>query len=218
MSVFLFASLSHVLAQDTSWPPKEWRDSVHCERRHSGYVCLPSCKGNLIMKSGDTLKDRYMRIWANNTDVLDSLSTSVKVISNPNIKSINVNKSLFENSKIELIHIDKINTYEFWRPIKESGRIKIYDLVGPNTFTQLFGWRMILIVDKENPVYIYNANLFKSSQKSCRKKIIEFINKRYNQNFTTASFKIDMDMIDYILDKENKKSNTPLVNSYHNGL
>lgn len=102
--IALFLMLTHftILCQEIKWPPKEWRDSVHCEQRHPGYVCLPSCNGDLTFKSGDTIKNCYITIRGNNCDVLPYQNFEPQTISNFEISCINADVPQFDNEHTEL--------------------------------------------------------------------------------------------------------------------
>jgi hypothetical protein len=64
----------------------------------------------------------------------------------------------------------------------------------------------MFLVDGEHWINIYHgATGFWERKNISNKLILEFINKRYKLNLHQSDFKSGMDMIDFILDKENQK-------------
>jgi hypothetical protein len=193
-------------SQNIKWPPPEWRDSVHCEQYRRGYICVPSCNGNVILNNGDTIKNCFIRIWGDACDILANQKLEPKTIYGNNIKSIYAYVPLFGNDCTEIRHLPfTFDVDSFWRIVRKKDSIMICDLVGESTFTSFFGVKMVLIEGMGKPIKIYGVYFFsKPTPDSYNKKILKLINKRYSQSFTIEKFKDPIDMLDYILDQERR--------------
>jgi hypothetical protein len=93
------------------------------------------------------------------------------------------------------------NHRDLYRLVEQKGNIAIYDLP-PNDFKlYTFGAPMFFVIEGKLRVEIYGGLCLANKDEL----ILKFINKHYHQSFKESDFKTGMDMIEYILDKENEK-------------
>jgi len=181
------------------WPPKEWTDSVYYKRTRAGWISTRNFYGNILLKNGDSLSSCYIRPWFYDCDVLaDNKFQSIKIL-DTEIKYMRVPAPLFDKGYMEM---SSVYGSTLLRLIRQKGEARIYDY-SYDTNPSVFGSPMLLVVDKNKPLKIYGNSLW--PRKNTKNLILKFVNTRYHQSFKQNDFKTEMDMLDYILDRENEK-------------
>jgi hypothetical protein len=187
---------------------------------HSGYKILPYqfLNGYIVLVKGDTVRGyfsirsqysyttfNYCLFWGSQNPVPIKIATK-------DIKYIRADIESLGRHYAEII----VHKKGYWRVIKEKGGIIIYDgsagifsdkplyhIVNCSKYE--FNDNMFL-VDGEHWINIYhNAGGFWEGRNISNKLILEFINKRYKLNLNQSDFKSGMEMVDFILDRENQK-------------
>ena len=194
---FLFAFLTCTVfksfSQDSTWPPKEWKDSVYSIRTRGGWASTRNLFGDLVIKNGDTFRGCYFRPWAFDGYVLPPGQIHpVK---------IEYNKLIYFSAKNQ-VEFRPIYKDRLWRLIAQKGNISIYDL-SVNSNVNDFGTPMLL--KKGEKITKMYGSLTWPELTNKNQLILNFINSRYHKSFKPQDFKTGMGMIYYILEEENKK-------------
>jgi hypothetical protein len=215
----LFGSAIRSEGQGGNWPPGDWRDTVMMPR--SGpIVAHQSLRSQILFKNGDSaegmVRIRYDGSWGY---LLRNGEFQGKRFLVKNVRYIHAYVPSLGREYVDLLTFDiKHMRKRCWRLIKKRDSISIFDRStgiftdGPrhenNTWASQFNEHMVMMVGAI-PVTIYGR--FKSrsivgiiKKNQSESLIINFINNRYQQNFTIQDFKSSMDMIDYILDHEHQ--------------
>ncbi|HEY1871340.1 MAG TPA: hypothetical protein VGG71_09790 [Chitinophagaceae bacterium] len=220
-------SLTHLLvgAQNNVWPPKVWSDTAAAVGTNPHFAAHQSLKASVLLKNGDSLSG-YISLDPTSCLLLQTGKFDAKWISSKEIKYIIADVSSFGNAPTELYTLNISNPKNaFWRLIKKQGSVEIYDQsIGifsndPEKLRVVNGWAnnfneyMYLLIDG-NPTRIYSkfswsSGTFYRVKNKSSELLLKFINKRYHQDFKEGDFKTGLDMVDFILYKENnlEKSN-----------
>ena len=203
MSSFLLFCLilntSNGVAQDINWPPKEWKDSVYVRYFKGSKFIDRNFYGKIVLTNGDTLRG-IIRVTGLGCMFLESGKFESMLITVNDINYIlgyNV-VSLGQNFYM-LKKLPKRR--DLYRLVAQKGNVAIYDLQPDDFKLNNLGAPMLLVTPKRSIRKIYGGFWFANKHKL----ILKFINKRFHQSFKESDFKTEMDMIDYILDEENKR-------------
>lgn len=192
---------------------KKWPDYKHLRRIGDGtvyYLSAPVREGYIFTKNKDTLKG-YIKIFNynklhshllyfpllpfNKTKATDIIDVKLEDIDFIRVKRPNSNDS-------EDYGLVDSNT---WLLIGRKNQIKIYYQQWWNTDVDgiLFIWIEMILVSEKERTEIPTRALIGSHPRWYY--LLQFINKRYGQDFKQEDFKDEKAMIGYILDKENQK-------------
>jgi hypothetical protein len=210
---------TNVRAQDKRWPPANWSDTtVHDPGMHKVYT--QSLKGFAVLNNGGKITG-YMSLSPSSSLMLISGKYEATVVPSKNIKYIKADISTLGRNFTELYTLNiKQPSNSFWRLIERKGNVSIYDWSRgiftddqdkirreSNISANEFNENMVLIkAPNGEPIRIYGKFSWISpmlqNKNPSKELILKFINSRYHQTFKGNDFKADMDLIDYILDKE----------------
>ena len=196
----IFVSL-HIFGQEKEWPPREWKDSFYTV--HAKYPITHTTRnfyGLIVLKNGDTLKG-YIRPWIDYCEFLEYNKFTPITIYNDRINYIQGNLPNITGNFIIAKNLNR--TKWLWRLLKQENNVLIYDSFDYTHLSSL-GIPMFLSVN-DSLIRISGISSMLYSDKN--KLILNFINKRYNKSFQESDFKTPMEMINYILDKENERLN-----------
>jgi hypothetical protein len=190
--------------KNSDWP-------VHASTTSSlglAYNATPVSVGYILLKNGDTLRGRikllvyyspiryisFVPEGKNNSwDVVD--------IQREKINYVRLYSDSLRNG-INFTDFVNFENKDLWRLIKENENVKIYDNYNP-VDGESFGEKMILLSGGNN-IKIYGNTIFGTDNVS--RRLLRFINRRYNQKLDSSFFPDDNAMINYILTKEDERN------------
>jgi hypothetical protein len=200
-----FLSTGHVLGQSAPWPPADWQDtSVQYKTNGRGvHFSYRNFKGRMVLNTGDTLSG-YLRLYGSHCFLLQQGQTVPADKSPADIKLILADYGPLTVTLVNL-HRYSLGRY-FWRVLAKKGNVTIYDAMNRNEWNYAndlnrLGTSMVLYTGSRRIKLYGELSEFSYHPE---KRLLEFINKHYQQSFQQQDFKTNRDMISYILDQENK--------------
>ena len=196
ISILVFNS-GILLSQETNWPPSEWAAQSFCKHIRPGEICTLNYPSSVIIfKNGDTIANCYFRDWNYNCEILPN--NKFKSIVRPMSSILCIHATLIDGTNFEFRPLGKL----LFRVYKRKGDVAIYD-----THTDIYSSKLsfaILVINNKKVINIYPFYKLLPPKKQAS-WLLKFIKKRYNKEIDISYFKNQNDMIDYILDEENKR-------------
>ena len=187
-------------SQNTGWPPKEWKDTISIIHAGRGWRAkIRTFYGSIVLKNGDTLRG-YIRPWTFDCNFLEQGKFDSVFIMNYAMSSIRGDVASLGQNFIVLKNIE--HNGRLWRLVKQENKVIVYDF--PDYLNLSSFGIVMLLVSNDKLIKIFGSRILWTNKKDKNKLILEFINKRYNTTFSQTDFKTGMEMIDYILQKENE--------------
>jgi hypothetical protein len=195
---------SQQLALLKSWPKNSLNKHLDYDPVYMGYIVTTNgdtLRG--LMKFGSTYKphETMTRIM-----IIPLGQNKKDSIIHLRKKDINYIRSFEDSTKNKFTDFLKLPNGGLYRLIEKANDIGMYI---SNSYTNgtyncpLYKGGMLLYKDKTE-VIISIGNFFSNNLRSPQKNLVQFINKRYQQDFNKEDFKDEKAMVDYILNKENE--------------
>jgi hypothetical protein len=188
-----------------------------------GMSCSAQKEGYVVTNNNDTIKGKFKLppIWLlMEGKPIPQTLFSIREHDNSN-KNTKINIKIVDIKNIKIIKNNRNDTSTYfilnnklWEllAVKDNLSIRQRDFEQHGPYGGINDWdrfeELALFIGKKQYISIYSVNLDikvytnKSYKKARDRAIIEFINMRYNQKFSTNDFKDDKAMYNYILDKE----------------
>lgn len=162
----------------------------------------PPIRGYIVLTNGDTLNG-YIKIFAfyNYYPILDTAINKVKDIDWSNIRSMHIygNDPYDYSFKgyIDFVHLLPQENF-LWRLDGKKQDVAIYDDM------LVLGMHHLIMVTPRARIALYKGRQLYSYYDKIDPLLIRFINERYKTGISLENFKSREEIIDYILDKEER--------------